>query len=229
MMVSARGGMHRVYWDLRYQPLGEGGGRGGASVPHRTYPAATAPWAPPGSYVVRLNVGGKSYTQPLTLHLDPRVKTPALALTTLASLTREMYNSAKATRAAADEARALAVQLQQMQGDDVAAFRQQLIAIAPPPPAGGGRGGPGGGRGAGGGRGGRGGAEAAPTLDSASAALLAAAMAMQAADVGPTAREVAACADARRQAAAVMARWTKLRTVDLRAITAKRKAAGAGR
>ena len=81
------------------------------SVPRRTYPAATAPWAPPGAYVVRLTVGGKSYTQPLTLHLDPRVKTPALALTTLASLTREMYNSAKAARAAADEARALAAQL----------------------------------------------------------------------------------------------------------------------
>jgi photosystem II stability/assembly factor-like uncharacterized protein len=223
MVVSARAGMHRVYWDLRYQPLGEGGGRGGASVPRRTYPAAAAPWAPPGAYVVRLTVAGKSYSQPLTLHLDPRVKTPALALTTLTSLTREMYNSAKTTRAAADEARALAVQLQPMQGDEVAAFRQQLIAIAPPLPSGGGRGGPGGGRG-GGGRGGRG-AETAPTLDSASAALLAAAMAMQAADVAPTAREVAACADARRQAAAVMARWTKLKTVDLPALNAKRKAA----
>lgn len=226
MIVSARAGMHRVYWDLRYQPLGEGGGRGGASVPHRTYPAATAPWAPPGSYVVRLNAGGKSYTQPLTLHMDPRVKTPALALTTLASLTREMYDGARAARAAADEARALNAQLQPMEGADVVAFRQQLTAIAPPLPAPGGRGGPGGGRGTGGGRGGRGGVETAvPTLDSVSGAMLAAAMSMQAADVAPTAREVAACADARRQAAAVMARWTKLKTVDLPAINAKRKAA----
>ena len=70
----------------------EGGGRGGASVPRRTYPAVNAPWAPPGSYTVRLTVDGKSYTQPLTLHLDPRVKTPALGLSTLTSLTREMYD-----------------------------------------------------------------------------------------------------------------------------------------
>jgi hypothetical protein len=49
---------------------------------------------------------------------------------------------------------------------------------------------------------------------------------MQAADVAPTAREVAACADARRQATAVMARWTKVSSVDLAALNAKRKAAG---
>src|SRR5207244_8316645 len=41
MVVSTSAGMHRVTWDLRYQPLGEGsggrGGGGGAAVPHRTY------------------------------------------------------------------------------------------------------------------------------------------------------------------------------------------------
>jgi hypothetical protein len=56
--------------------------------------------------------------------------------------------------------------------------------------------------------------------------MLAAAMAMQGADVAPTAREVAACAEARRQAAPLMARWRKLTTVDLPALNAKRKAAG---
>jgi hypothetical protein len=56
--------------------------------------------------------------------------------------------------------------------------------------------------------------------------MLAAAVAMQAAEAAPTAREVAACAIARTQSAAVMARWTKLTTVDLAALNAKRKAAG---
>jgi hypothetical protein len=56
--------------------------------------------------------------------------------------------------------------------------------------------------------------------------MMAAAMAMQGADVAPTAREVAACADARRQGADVMARWTTLKTTDLAALNAKRKAAG---
>src|SRR5262249_52965858 len=86
MSVSAKAGMHRVSWDLRYQPITEGGGRGGGAsgaVPHRTYPAVNAPWAPAGSYSVKLTVDGKSYTEPLTLHLDPRVKTSALELGTL--------------------------------------------------------------------------------------------------------------------------------------------------
>jgi hypothetical protein len=56
--------------------------------------------------------------------------------------------------------------------------------------------------------------------------MLAAAMSMQAADVAPSAREIAACTAARTQSAAVMARWTKLTTTDLAALNAKRKAAG---
>jgi photosystem II stability/assembly factor-like uncharacterized protein len=223
MVVSTRPGMHRVWWDLRYQPIAEGGGRGGASVPRRTYPAATAPWAPPGSYVVRLTVAGKRYTQPLTLHLDPRVKTSPLALATLARLTREMYDGAKGARDAAVAARALAAALDAVEGPDVAALKVQVAALAPPVPAGG-RGAPGGGRGAGGGRGGA--ANAPPTLDGASAAMMAAAMAMQGADVAPTAREIAAIDEARRLASGVNARWTKLSRVDLPALNAKRKAAG---
>ena len=61
MFVSNRAGMHRFSWDMRYQPLGEGGGRGGgAAVPHRTYPSVNAPWAAPGSYQAP-HRGGKSY------------------------------------------------------------------------------------------------------------------------------------------------------------------------
>jgi hypothetical protein len=51
-------------------------------------------------------------------------------------------------------------------------------------------------------------------------------MGMQAADVAPTARDIQACADARRESAAVTARWTRITTVDLPALNAKRKAAG---
>jgi hypothetical protein len=206
MFVSNRGGMHRFSWDMRRQPLGEGGGRGGgAAVPHRTYASVNAPWAAPGSYQVRLTAGGKSYTQPLTLRLDPRVKTSPVALTTLNTLTREMYDGAKAARAALDEAHALMTKLDAQQGDDAAKLKEKLAAIAPPQASGAG--------GRGGGRGGRGGPSTGPgTLESVSASMLAAAMAMQAADVAPTAREVAACAEARRQFADVMARWTAIKT-----------------
>jgi photosystem II stability/assembly factor-like uncharacterized protein len=225
--ISTSAGMHRVTWDLRYQPIGEGGGRGGGgggagAVPHRTYPAVNAPWAPPGAYTVRLTANGKTYTQPLTLRLDPRVKTPALALTRVATLTREMYEGARKTHDEAERARAFAAELNTMQGEDVAAFKALVSALAPPAQTGRGRGGFGAG-----GFGGRGGPPQPPsTLDAVGAAYMNAAMAMQSADAAPTAREVAACDEARRQAAPIVAKWTKLTTVDLAALNAKRKAAG---
>jgi hypothetical protein len=55
---------------------------------------------------------------------------------------------------------------------------------------------------------------------------MAAAMAMQAADVAPTAAQVAAVAKARGDAAAVMKRWATLKTTGLAALNAKRKKAG---
>jgi hypothetical protein len=55
---------------------------------------------------------------------------------------------------------------------------------------------------------------------------MAAAMAMQSAEVPPTASQVAAVAKARSDAAAVMKRWTTLKTSGLAALNAKRKKAG---
>jgi photosystem II stability/assembly factor-like uncharacterized protein len=219
MVVSAKSGMHRIWWDMRYDPVGESGGRGGATgaVPRRTYPAATSPWAPPGSYTVRLTADGRSTAQPLHLVLDPRVKIPPMALSRLTSLTSEMYDLSKRLRRAYESARALSSRLEAASGDGVAAFKTSVDALAPPPAA------------AGTGRGGRGGPPAAdipPTLSSASASALAAAMAMQGAETAPTAREVEACNVARAQGRAVLSRFTTLTTTELAALNAKRKAAG---
>jgi photosystem II stability/assembly factor-like uncharacterized protein len=208
IVVSTRAGMHRIVWDMHYDPAAEGGGRGGGgsmgAVPHRTYASVSSPWAAPGKYTVRLTAGGQSYTQPITLYEDPRIKTPAAALAQLASLTTEMYNGARDMRAAYESARALSVALGKVQGAEAAAMKGKIDSIAPPAPVGGGRGGRGGG--------GRGAAVPAgpPTLESASLALNAAAMAMQGADIAPTANEIAACARARTQAAALMLKWKAL-------------------
>ena len=82
-------------------------------------------------------------------------------------------------------------------------MKAQLDSIAPAAQRAGGR------RGGFGRRGGDG--TATVTLNAASDALLNAAMAMQSADVTPTAMEVAAADRARAQAAAVMAKWDALR------------------
>jgi photosystem II stability/assembly factor-like uncharacterized protein len=229
IVLSQRAGFHRFAWDLRMDPIGAGGGGGGGggaggAVPHHTYPGVAAPWAPPGAYTVRLTVDGKQYTQPITLRLDPRVKTPPAALAQLASLTREMYNGAAAARDAYEQARALSAKLESAGGDDAAAFKHEVDSLAPPAPAGG-RGGRGFGGGGGGGRG-RGGAPEVQNLETVMTSQMAAAMAMQAAEVAPTASQVAAVTKARTDAAGVMKRWTTLKTTGLAGLNAKRKKAG---
>ena len=198
--LSTRAGMHRFTWDMRYQPLGDNQRTGEVeatgAVPHRSQHTPTAPWAPPGRYTVRLRVNGKSYTQPLTLRLDPRIKTPAAGLAQLAALSRQMYDAAASAHAAYGVARAL---VDSLSGDR----RAQVESLAPSPrPRSRGFGRPAG--------------RTLPTLESASNTALAAAMAMQDADVTPTAAQVAACARARAQVNAVMARWNRLRAAPRR-------------
>jgi len=205
--LSAQAGMHRFTWDLRYQPLTEpdvaaaGDVEATGAVPGRSEHAPTTPWAAPGRYTVHLLVEGTDYSQPLTLRLDPRLRTPAADLAMLASRTREMYEAAAAAQAAWDEARALATSLDASQAAGRDGLKARLDSIAPPR-----RPGPAGGRGFGG-RGPAG----PPTLDGARNTLLAAAMAMQGADVGPSAAQVAACRRALAQSAEAMARWSRLR------------------
>ncbi|MGI8401169.1 MAG: hypothetical protein ACR2NS_06120, partial [Gemmatimonadaceae bacterium] len=194
--LSSRAGMHRFTWDMRFAPIDATSQSEGGAVPHRTYIVTNTPWAPPGAYTVRLVADGKTYTQPLTLVLDPRVKTPATAMAQVASLSREMYNGAVALRAAYVAARTMSDRLTSA-GD--AALKSQIDSIAPAPV-----------------RGARPGAEfrqapsGPPTLVSAGAAMMAAAMAMQGADVAPTARELDAVAKARAQYKEVMTRWSVL-------------------
>ena len=45
-----------------------------------TAPQATSPWVAPGDYTVALTVDGKTFTQPLTVAMDPRVKASAADL-----------------------------------------------------------------------------------------------------------------------------------------------------
>src|SRR5207253_3255764 len=64
--LPASPGMHRWVWDLRPTPTGEPARGGGGGF------AGRAAGVLPGSYTVKLTVGGKSYTQPLSVLMDPR-------------------------------------------------------------------------------------------------------------------------------------------------------------
>src|SRR5690242_12315190 len=126
-----------------------------------------------------------------------------------------MYDGAVSAHAAYEKARGLVAELEKASGADVEKFKAEVESLAPAPQRGGRRGGFR-----------RGGPSRVTTLNGASTALINAAMAMQGADVTPTAREVATCAAARKDAQGAMVRWEKLSTTGLAALNAKLKAAG---
>jgi photosystem II stability/assembly factor-like uncharacterized protein len=73
-ILSAKAGTHRFTWDLHYTPLNTPPSYPIAAIYRNTAPAPTSPWVMPGSYTVKLLVNGKSYSQPLLVKMDPRVK-----------------------------------------------------------------------------------------------------------------------------------------------------------
>jgi photosystem II stability/assembly factor-like uncharacterized protein len=67
---AATAGMHRWVWDLRPTPAADPGGQSGGDDFEGRRPAALLP----GTYTVKLTVGNRSYTQPLRVLMDPRLK-----------------------------------------------------------------------------------------------------------------------------------------------------------
>jgi photosystem II stability/assembly factor-like uncharacterized protein len=74
--LSGEAGMHRFVWDMHYAapealnrefPI--------SAIVHDTPQLPLGAWAMAGKYTVKLTVDGKNYTQPLTVQMDPRVKT----------------------------------------------------------------------------------------------------------------------------------------------------------
>jgi len=223
-VLSTTAGMHRFTWDMHYDPIpstgggGRGGGGGGVgAVPHRTYPAFNTPWVAPGVYSVRLAVDGKSLTQPITIKLDPRVKiTPEVQQ--IFTLMSQMENGARNIANAYKEAREAVEKLKsrpQSAAPSAApsaandALIKQVEEIAPAEAAAGGT--------EGAGRGGGAGAAAAepppvPNLSTLGAQMVGAAMAMQGSEMPPTALQIQACNRQEAAYAALMAKWSALKT-----------------
>jgi photosystem II stability/assembly factor-like uncharacterized protein len=141
--LSAEPGMHRWTWDLHYASRapaggggrGTGGGRGGGGA---------GPWPLPGKYAVRLSVDGTAYTQPLTLKMDPRVKTPLADLVKQFELSTRIADAQAEALAAIAEAGRLRQQVTAMRGaakamplnltQSLAALDKKLEALIGPAP-----------------------------------------------------------------------------------------------
>jgi photosystem II stability/assembly factor-like uncharacterized protein len=102
-ILSAEAGSHRFQWDLHYTPFNEPAAFPMTAIYKNTPPEYNSPWAAIGNYTVKLTVNGKVYTQPLTVRMDPRVRTSPAELQQLHTLTMTCYEGKKATLQAREE------------------------------------------------------------------------------------------------------------------------------
>jgi photosystem II stability/assembly factor-like uncharacterized protein len=126
-VLPATAGMHRFVWDLRYPPPDAAEHEFPISAIYRDtprYPVGVL--VMPGEYSMKLTVNGKSYTQPLTVKMDPRVKTPLAGLLqqfTLAQRIADLMHRAPKVN------RELAALLAIVEGADAAPTASMVSAV----------------------------------------------------------------------------------------------------
>lgn len=212
--------MHRFLWDLHYAPIpGMPPEYPIAAVPHDTAPAPSSPWVMPGRYTVKLTVSGKTYSQPITVVMDPRVKTPAAALQQQFTTSKQLYDAALQLTPAMDKARAWREQLAHADGQGSASsaisdFEKKLDELV------------------GGGRGGRrffagAGEQRGPeSLNAVRGGLLMLLYEIQSADAAPTQAVAAAASERMKTVAPALERWQQFQKTEVPAINQQLKSAG---
>ena len=203
--LKATPGSHRFIWDLRYAPPpASHRGYPMQAVVHNTPLDPRGVWVLPGRYTVRLTVDGKSSTQPITIRMDPRVKTTPLGLKAQFDLSMRVVGAWRQDSLALADARELHARLdilkraagQGPRADSIAALDSGIVRVA----------GVGGSPFAGGGRG----AEV-PTLAALNGQLGGLYGLIEGTDAAPTIEGAAAVGRAVRSLAPLLARWDALK------------------
>ena len=113
--LSNAAGLHRFVWDMHYAPVpGIRLEYPIAAVYENTAPAPTSPWIMPGKYTVMLTVDGQKFTQPLTVQMDPRVKTPNTGLQQQFDLSAQLYQDLLTLQSVAAKVPAIRAQVKSL-------------------------------------------------------------------------------------------------------------------
>ena len=212
-ILSAKAGMQRFVWDLHYPPPVTDRPEYPISAIYAYTPRhPLGPFVSPGQYTVKLTVGGKSYTQPLRVVMDPRVKTPAEGLAEQFALSMRAYDGLSQAREALAQIKKLRGQIKDLRAgaghrslaEQIEALDQKAAAIE----------GSGGVFRGGGGAGGAG----EMSLTRISATMLSLMELLQGSDTTPTTQAVAASEEAQRSLAALLARWNEIKSKDVKAL-----------
>jgi hypothetical protein len=212
--LSAAPGTHRFLWDMHYAPLpGVEAEYPIAAVPHNTVPQPTSPWVMPGEYTVVLTANGKTYSRPLTVKMDPRVKTPPAGLAQQFELSQQLYTQlftlAPAVEQANDARRQLKAIRQKLNEGTLAAAVDQIDKKLQMLVGGGGR------------RPGAGTEQ--PSLAGMRTRYLALFNVFQDADVAPSTQAATGVKEISQQLPPLMARWEAIKSQDLPALNSQLK------
>jgi hypothetical protein len=216
--LSTAPGMQRFVWDLHYPPP-EGARRSYpmTAIYQDTPSAPRGPAVLPGEYRVKLTVNGRTYEQPLTVKMDPRVKTPPEGLAQQFALAMRSWEGVGKVQSTLRQVRDLRARLQAVRekaGDGNGKVAEALAALdrkAAALEGAGGRGGPRGGfrEAAGAGE---------PSLTRLNAQLTALLALVEGADAAPTTQAVGASDEVQRMLTSLLARWGELRDKEVKAV-----------
>jgi photosystem II stability/assembly factor-like uncharacterized protein len=217
-VLHATAGHHRFLWDLQYPqvPGMSTGPDADHAIPYDTPSVSTSPWVMPGNYTVRLTANGHIDSQPLTVVMDPRVKTPMSDLQQQFDLSKKMYDGLLQATAAIHEITVLREQLKERAGQASLAAAQSSLSGKLDAIAGAEREG----RGARGG-GGRGGPGGAANLGSVRTQIARLEHEIQAADEAPTAGQLEAVQITMKPLDGLLQQWNDLKKTDLKALNAE--------
>ena len=211
--VSTKPGLHRFLWDMHYTPIPNVEPEFPISATYRnTAPEATSPWVAPSDYNVTLTVGGKTFSQPLSVVMDPRVKTPAADLQKQFDLSWKLYQLRLKLAPIGKKFDEIVEQLIKLKGkaaeqaditQKLESFAQTLMSFGPPHP--------------------RPGAPPSLFVLESSTRLF---KDVQGADAAPTAAVNAAVTDLETKVGPMMDAWHKLIESDLPALNQQLKQVG---
>jgi photosystem II stability/assembly factor-like uncharacterized protein len=207
-VLPASAGMHRWVWDLHYtSPRSTRHDYPIAAIPHDTPRLPLGPRALPGRYSVRLTVNGHSYTQPLVVKMDPRVKVPLAALaqqfrleTRLASMMTQASTAVRQAQSVREQLQKLSKQTNGSLAQSVAALDKKISALLGAP---GSFFGP---------------VSPVVTLGRVNGEVGALYASVDSADAAPTMAQIKGVAEIEKDFSAVMARWRTIETSGVAAI-----------